>query len=107
MKRRRSKASGPTYLQGELRDLPPAKSVAESQAEREAFFERAWAQKAAREARQAAAGKPAPANPANPANPDAQAAAAAAAAEKRRKAEEERVARAKRIAAALSDSDSD
>lgn len=101
MKRRRSKSSGPTYLQGELRDLPPAKSVAESQAEREAFFARAWAQKAAREARQAAAGKSAPAAPPGP---DAQAVAAAAA-EKRRKAEEERIARAKRIAAALSDSD--
>lgn len=44
---RKRKDSGP--LGGELRDLPAFATLAESQAEREAFFARAWAQKAARE----------------------------------------------------------
>lgn len=43
---RKRKDSG---LAGELRDLPEFATPAESRAEREAFFARAWAQKAARE----------------------------------------------------------
>ena len=86
-RRRKSKSeAAPPPIRGELRDLATIKSVAESQAEREAFFSRAWKQKETRQSREAAE-----------------------AIEKRKRvdAEAERVARSKRIAAALSDSDSD
>ena len=46
--RKRNKA-GPPPIAGELRDLRIFDSISESRAEREAFFARAWRQKAARE----------------------------------------------------------
>ena len=86
-RRRKSKSeAAPPPIRGELRDLAAIKTVAESQAERDAFFARAWKQKETRQSREFEE-----------------------AIEKRKRveAEAERVARAKRIAAALSDSDSD
>ena len=96
-RRRRTKSTGPSYLQGELRDLPPAKSVAESQAEREAFFARAWAQKGAREAQNAKNLQITP----QARELDKQGDAGELAGQKKI-AEEQRLARAQRIAQALS-----
>ena len=99
-RRRRTKSTVPSYLQGELRDLPPAKSVAESQAEREAFFARAWAQKGAREAREAQNAKNLQ-KTAQARELDKQGDSGELAGQKKI-AEEQRLARAQRIAQALS-----
>jgi len=93
---RKSKSKGVPCVRGELRDLPPAKSVAESHAEWQAFFAKAWAQKGARERGEAAG------------VPKKQVTFAATSAEpsavSKERAERERL---QRISRALNDSDSD
>lgn len=101
-RRRRTKSTGPSYLQGELRDLPPAKSVAESQAEREAFFERAWAQKWTREATKTK--KLQKIAQTHELNEEGETDAIA---NQKKLAAEQRLARVERIVRALSDSDSE
>ena len=63
--KKRTRSQGVGTVRGELRDLP-IRSMAENEAERRACFEKAWAQKKAREEAAAAPKAAVPTHPTKP-----------------------------------------